>query len=291
MSDAQYPPAWHPDPWQQAPWRWWDGTRWTEHTHLGTDDTATPVPAQADSNPAEDDATEYRTDPAATVDTPTAGGEAATRAACPYCGVVLDPPPKANRKCPDCREQLVVRTQQGTKLVFTPDDAARFDAERERGYREREVRRRADGLGITDHDWQQTEQRLQVKFGSKPSPGDTYWSLANRAVNNAASDGDWQQVSMIYRQMALHLRSEGRGFLHLLRECLRASIRSDLAQHQAVYGEALTHFRVLGCRGDCDPCAPDTDAVYPVGQLMADDGPVPHDCDFCACAVIPVRQS
>jgi Protein of unknown function (DUF2510) len=26
------PPAWHPDPMGAAKWRWWDGSRWTEHT-------------------------------------------------------------------------------------------------------------------------------------------------------------------------------------------------------------------------------------------------------------------
>ena len=26
------PPGWYEDPWHRAPLRWWDGTRWTEHT-------------------------------------------------------------------------------------------------------------------------------------------------------------------------------------------------------------------------------------------------------------------
>ncbi|MBA2283108.1 MAG: DUF2510 domain-containing protein [Acidimicrobiia bacterium] len=26
------PPGWHPDPAGRARLRWWDGTRWTEHT-------------------------------------------------------------------------------------------------------------------------------------------------------------------------------------------------------------------------------------------------------------------
>lgn len=26
------PPGWHPDPSGQQQWRWWDGTRWTDHT-------------------------------------------------------------------------------------------------------------------------------------------------------------------------------------------------------------------------------------------------------------------
>lgn len=29
------PPGWHPDPSGQQRWRWWDGTRWSEHTSGG----------------------------------------------------------------------------------------------------------------------------------------------------------------------------------------------------------------------------------------------------------------
>jgi len=39
------PPGWYQDPWHQAPLRWWDGTRWTEHTS-----PYAPVPAGAAIN-------------------------------------------------------------------------------------------------------------------------------------------------------------------------------------------------------------------------------------------------
>gem|GEM_PF-1184431 len=31
-SPGMVPPGWHPDPSGQQEWRWWDGTRWTDHT-------------------------------------------------------------------------------------------------------------------------------------------------------------------------------------------------------------------------------------------------------------------
>lgn len=43
--NAQPPPAgWYPDPAGRAPFRYWDGTRWTEHTQQRTDPA--PVPQQ-----------------------------------------------------------------------------------------------------------------------------------------------------------------------------------------------------------------------------------------------------
>ncbi|HEX7459247.1 MAG TPA: DUF2510 domain-containing protein [Acidimicrobiales bacterium] len=37
------PPGWHPDPSGQQQWRWWDGTRWTDHTW--SDPPPPPAPA------------------------------------------------------------------------------------------------------------------------------------------------------------------------------------------------------------------------------------------------------
>ncbi|AXI76867.1 phospholipid scramblase-related protein [Peterkaempfera bronchialis] len=37
MTTATNPPGWYPDPHGAPGLRWWDGSRWTEHTHAGTD--------------------------------------------------------------------------------------------------------------------------------------------------------------------------------------------------------------------------------------------------------------
>ena len=72
--------------------------------------------ARADTTPADRAYVESTRRPGATMKT-----------ACPHCGVVLAPPPKANRKCPECRERLVVRTRDSDKLLFTPAGADDYD--------------------------------------------------------------------------------------------------------------------------------------------------------------------
>jgi len=37
---------------------------------------------------------------------------------CPHCEAVLDPPPKQSRKCPECRERIIVRTHPVSKAKF-----------------------------------------------------------------------------------------------------------------------------------------------------------------------------
>jgi hypothetical protein len=39
------PPGWHPDPSGQNVLRWWDGTRWTEHTWNDIADAPTEAPS------------------------------------------------------------------------------------------------------------------------------------------------------------------------------------------------------------------------------------------------------
>ena len=52
--------------------------------------------------------------------------------ACPHCGAVIDPAPTTTRKCPHCRERIIVRTRRsdGVKLLLTEGDAAEFDTNR-----------------------------------------------------------------------------------------------------------------------------------------------------------------
>ncbi len=64
---------------------------------------------------------------------------------CPYCMKVIDPPPKRSRKCPFCREPIVLRR----KRLMTHEQARLFDEERkEKLYRELNERNERIGLYI-----------------------------------------------------------------------------------------------------------------------------------------------
>ena len=49
---------------------------------------------------------------------------------CPSCGVALDPPPTHSRRCPECRERIVVRHRAGSVVYLTEEWGAAWDAER-----------------------------------------------------------------------------------------------------------------------------------------------------------------
>lgn len=53
---------------------------------------------------------------------------------CPYCGHLFDKISGSKRKCPNCKSEIIVRTDNKVKLLFTPEGAEKFDAERQRKY-------------------------------------------------------------------------------------------------------------------------------------------------------------
>lgn len=203
---------------------------------------------------------------------------------CPHCGAAIDPTPKSNRKCPECREPIVVRTRQGAKLLFTPAGAEQYDRDRQREVAANKARRHARNLGIDDDAWTARERELTEQHGQPPSAGDVFWGLANQAVFDAMRTSDWGRLEQLYFTMALHLRDEGRSFLDLRRESLRSAVRHHIAQ-AAQFGEDDPLLKVFGCRPDCDVCAPEDGRRFRASVLLGDGAPVPHDCEWCACGV------
>ena len=52
--------------------------------------------------------------------------------ACPSCGYILDPPPERSRRCPSCRQQIVVRHADGRAVYLVESAVPIFDRERKR---------------------------------------------------------------------------------------------------------------------------------------------------------------
>lgn len=208
--------------------------------------------------------------------------------ACPHCGVVLDPPPKANRKCPDCRDPIVVRTRDGNKLLFTPDGADAYDRQRKAEHDRNDARRKAEAIGATDDDWDRMEAELTGRFGQVPSGGDVFWALANKAVMEEAEAGEWQRAGMVYFQMGLHMQREGRKFHHLRQEAMRCFVR-EARQSAARLGYQRPVLRLIGRRDDRELCAATDGQTCSVEQLLGEDPPAPHyyeDGRWCVCSVV-----
>ena len=117
--------------------------------------------------------------------------------ACPYCGVIQEPPPTRRRKCWDCRQTIHVRTdrEERKKYLLTAKEAERRAEKDAQLARERR-----------NEDWKQLSEQVRV----------------------AMQAGDWKPLQAAYQQQARILFIEGRPHRHVAQEATRARLMSLL---------------------------------------------------------------
>ena len=100
--------------------------------------------------------------------------------ACPYCGVIQEPPPARRRKCRDCGQTIHVRTdrEERKKYLLTAEEDARLARERR------------------NEEWKRLSELVRV----------------------AMQAGDWKSLQSAYQQQANILFVEGRPHLHVAQE-------------------------------------------------------------------------
>ena len=113
--------------------------------------------------------------------------------ACPYCGVIQEPPPMRRRKCRDCGQIVHVRTdrEEPKKYWLTAEEAERRAAKDARLARERR-----------NEEWRQLSEQVRV----------------------AMQAGDLQSLQAAYQQQARIVFVEGRPHLHVAQEATRAQL-------------------------------------------------------------------
>lgn len=113
--------------------------------------------------------------------------------ACPYCGVIQDPPPSRRRKCKDCAQIIHVKTdrEERKKYLITAHEAERTAAIGTKLERERR-----------NQEWKELSQQVQA----------------------AMQAGDWQSLRRAYQQQATILFHEGRPHFRVAQESARAQL-------------------------------------------------------------------
>ena len=113
--------------------------------------------------------------------------------ACPYCGVIQEPPPMRRRKCRDCGQIVHVRTdrEERKKYLLTAEEAERRAAKDAWLARERR-----------NEEWRQLSEQVRV----------------------AMQAGDLQSLQAAYQQQAGIVFVEGRPHHHVAQEATRAQL-------------------------------------------------------------------
>ena len=178
------------------------------------DERETVVPAPPPSRPATGT---VRRPPATAGVAPTrsrrAGGANAAVPApyCPSCALLLSPPPQTSRRCPRCREKIVVKHVEGRAVYLTEAAVAVFDLERRRTVDSIRWAKERDRWLKAAASVEAPAERI-ARLGSAPLSAGVvdaakllYTSTVDRSFRAAKRERRWQDASRIKRDHAAML--------------------------------------------------------------------------------------
>ncbi len=135
----------------------------------------------------------------------------AVAVSCPYCAVLLEPPPTSSRSCPRCRNRIVVKRIEGRAVYLTEAAVAFFEAERRRiAGAARFTRERARWLKLAAAAGAPPERaaRLvaaQLSEETVDAARTLYMNTVERAFRSAKRERRWEDASRIRREQATAL--------------------------------------------------------------------------------------
>jgi hypothetical protein len=204
----------------------------------------------------------------------------AVAASCPYCAVLLEPPPTSSRGCPRCRHRIVVKRLDGRTVYLTEAAVLFFEAERRRiGSAARFTRERVRWLKLAAAAGAAPERaaRLvaaQLSEETVDAARALYMTTVERAFRSAKRERRWEDASRIRREQAVALfrLAESRSIVSeavvtLHREGVAAELRglAEIAKEAELVSAAC-----------CDVCRADDGQVCRISQeLMAPRLPHP----------------
>jgi hypothetical protein len=132
-------------------------------------------------------------------------------ALCPYCALILEPPPVASRRCGRCRQRIRVKRIEGRLVYLTEAAVLVFEAERRREAssgrltRERGRWLRLAAAAGAPADRQARVAAAPLSESVVASARALYVSAVDRAFRAARRDHEWETASRIRREHATAL--------------------------------------------------------------------------------------
>jgi hypothetical protein len=208
---------------------------------------------------------------------------------CPYCGVVLDPPPTSSRRCDECQQRIIVKRIDGRAVYLAGAALPVFTAERRRvanSARLNRDRSRWLDLASTAGAPSRAVAQLRIARASDASVAaarELYLLAVERTVRMAKRDKEWEAAARLRRDEATTIyRAEGSPkppsaeVVELYREGVAAELRGIAEISRDAQLVAAT------C---CEACRADDEVVIRIASELRQPR-LPHaDCPkgLCRC--------
>ncbi len=135
----------------------------------------------------------------------------AIAASCPYCALLIEPPPASSRGCPRCRHRIIVKRVDGRVVYLTEAAILFFDAERRRDASSRRwTRERQRWLKLAAAAGAPAERaaRLAAAHVAEDvveAARTLYMTTVERSFRSANRDRRWDDASRLRREQAMAL--------------------------------------------------------------------------------------
>jgi len=93
---------------------------------------------------------------------------------CPYCHNLLDKMPLSKKKCPQCKKEIIVRTDpvEKKKILLREDQLDEFEKKLQQIRCHKTIQRILNNLNIDATQFDQTKENLKMKIGGEPTEKD-----------------------------------------------------------------------------------------------------------------------
>lgn len=181
--------------------------------------------------------------------------------ACPHCGYRFAEMPASKRKCPECKNEVIVRSHNKIKTLMTPEDARQFDAAKKEAARKRKLAGYLHMANLEFKSLDDIKGRLDKGSGSKWRYDDVVWRVLNEAVIEGLATKNYVGLQHVYFAMTHFLRDEGKDFFDTLQEMHRMQLMEYL-QENADYSVRVS----TSC--ECPQCSTVKGKVFKVREAL-----------------------
>ena len=234
--------------------------------------TAGPTPARTPAlRPKSTRGTSTRSKPTRTTGKKALAAPAPT-AFCPYCALLLVPPPTASRRCLRCRQRIIVKRVEGHAVYLTEAAVLVFEAERQRvasaGRLTRDRERWLRLAAAAGAPAERTSRLAAASLSEKAvdAARKLYLTTVDRAFRAAKRDHLWETASRIRRDQAAVLYRVAGSPLPPPADVL-ATYREGVAAELRGVAEVSRDAELVSA-ACCDICRADDRRIFRIANQM-----------------------
>ncbi len=209
---------------------------------------------------------------------------------CPYCSAIIDQEPKGKFKCLSCKSEIHIQKSGKEIKLLTKDERERINAERKERAAENRYFNFFQDLNVQRSYLEQRRNDWFRQMGEKANYPDLTWSLSHELLQRFGKSKKYFEMKMLYLQMALMQKQEGKEFFHLLQEARKMELY-DIRKQMSGFNDDMFKIKykvvIIGGESDCLVCSALNNKKFTIEEVF-ETMPLPaknctHDGGWCTC--------